>query len=71
MPRTTKNGQIHVVRIMQGMNDKFLVIQEATTVSARMLGFYQFAKVFYVFSMSLHQFVNNIGEPRATLVLVS
>ena len=60
MPRTTKNGQIHVVRIMQGMNDKFFVIQEATTVSARMLGFYQFAKVFYVFSIN---FFYNIGNP--------
>ena len=43
MPRTTKNGQIHVVRIMQSMDDKFFVIQGATTGSARMLESYQFA----------------------------
>ena len=50
MPRTTKNGQIHVVRIMQSMNDKFFVIQGATTGSARMLGSYQFAiKCLFIF----------------------
>ena len=57
MPRTTKNGQIHVVRIMQSMNDKFFVIQGATTGSARMLGSYQFAsKMFIDFNINLHLF---------------
>ena len=56
MPRTTKNGQIHVVRIMQSINDKFFVIQGATTGSARMLGSYQFAiKMFIYFHIYLHQ----------------
>ena len=57
MPRTTKNGQIRVVRIMQSMNDKFFVIQGATTGSARMLGSYQFAsKMFIDFNINLHLF---------------
>ena len=55
MPRTTKNGQIHVVRIMQSMDDKFFVIQGATTGSARMLGSYQFAiKMFIYFHIYSH-----------------